>query len=112
MLDVAAVALIFSFLLLIWLRTNAFAEYLTLFRLSRFFHIAEFNELHTNGYGGTYVDFLYEYYKDSFFVRLIACPICLSTWIGVLGIVLLDFFSGFLLAPLVLFFYLVLNKML
>jgi hypothetical protein len=112
MYDILTIAFALSYLLLIWLKTNAFTEYMTLFRLGRFFHIAEFNQLYREGYGGVYVDFLGEYYSDSFLVRLVKCPICLSFWSGTAAAILHGSLEGILFPPLILLFYLLFNKML
>jgi hypothetical protein len=112
MFTVASVSLCLGYLMLVWLRTNAFVEYTTLLKMERFFHVAEYNELHKHGYGGNYVDFLVEYYNDNFFVRLSSCPVCLSFWLGAFSALALDSFSAIVGAPLILFFYLLFNKML
>lgn len=85
-------------------------EYAQLFGIT-FFHIEECAELQKNGYGGNYIDFLFEYYHDSFFVRLASCAVCLSFWLGLLSCLFLGI-SGFLVMPLTLFFYLIFNKLL
>jgi hypothetical protein len=95
----------------VWLRTDAFVEYLQLFKLARFFHIAEYSRLHSEGYGGTYTDFLAEYYSDNFLVRLVVCPVCLSFWLGFFTTPWLGIY-GFIVSPLILFFYLIFNKLL
>lgn len=98
--------------MVVWLKTNAFAEYMTLLRLDSFYHVDEFNKLHKEGYDGTYVNFLFEYYNDSFIVRLISCPICLSFWLGLAAALVIGGVESTLLAPLILFFYLLFNKLL
>ena len=110
MLNVIFVALVMAYFLIVWLNTNAFVEYLTIFRLERFFYVEQYNELQRQGYEGNYINFLREYY-DSFFVRLLSCPICLSFWIG-LFLTSCSGPFGLVASPLTLFFYLVLNKML
>ena len=97
---------------LIWYRTNAFAEYLNLFKLTQFFKIAEYNELQNQGYGGLYIDYLSEYYSDKFLVRLLKCPICVSFWIGAFSSLFLTVYSGAIVAPLALFFYAIFNRVL
>jgi len=112
MIKVAAIALMSSYFILIWLRTNAFAEYLTLFRLDNLFKISEYNRLHKDGYGGNYIDFLIEYYNDSFMVRLTSCRVCLSFWIGIANVLVAGSVDTMIVAPLILFFYLIFNRML
>jgi hypothetical protein len=110
-MQTASIALSLSFLLLVWLRTNAFAEYMRLFRVN-LLKLSEYYKIHDEGYGGSYVDFLVEYYNDCFFVRLVSCPVCLSFWLGVSSSIYLGMTSGVIIAPLTLFFYLVFNKLL
>lgn len=110
LLEFAIVALILSYFLLVWLRTDAFAEYMLLFRITRFFHIKEYKQIRADGYDGNYIDFLAQYYNDKFFVRLLSCPICISFWLGVFC----AFFwglDGLVMAPLILSFYLLFNRL-
>ena len=72
----------------------------------------EYLKLHDEGYGGSYIDFLIEYYNDTFLVRLFSCPVCLSFWLGLAAAVYLNQILGFVVAPLTLFFYLIFNKLL
>ena len=72
-------------LLYIWLDTDAFIEYAELFHLS-FFKYKEFRQkqlLNRLGTPLSYVDFISMEY-NSFFVRLITCPICLTVWLTLL----------------------------
>ena len=112
MLPVASVSLVLAYLLLIWLKTNAFVEYMTLLGFGRFLHIDEYNDAQKEGYGGTYVDFLFTYYHDKFLVRLLACPVCVSFWLGISMILFFGTLAAFLGAPLILFFYLLFHRML
>lgn len=110
LLEFAIVASLLSYFLLVWLRTDAFAEYMLLFKITRFFHLGEYKQIRTDGYDGNYIDFLTQYYHDSFFVRLLSCPICISFWLGVAC----TFFwglNGLVITPLILFFYLIFNKL-
>jgi hypothetical protein len=111
-MKVVSVALLYGFLLLVWFRTNAIVEYINLFKLDKLPKIKEYNELHSNGYEGNFSDFLYEYYKDMFLVRLVTCPICLSFWLGLFTYLFSQNVESLLVAPLALFSYTVLNKML
>ena len=112
MLKITSIALLFSYLLLVWLKTNAFVEYMQLFRLSRFLKVSEYLQIQENGYGGVFADFLQEYYHDYFIVRLLSCPICVSFWLGILTSLYTGEIISILAAPLVLFFYLLFNKLL
>lgn len=112
MLNVAVISIIAGYFILIWLRTNAFAEYMLLFKLARFFKLEEYKKLHTDGYDGSYVDFISEYYKDYFIVRLLICPVCLSFWVGALSCFVFGEYSYFIIAPLSLLFYTLFNRLL
>lgn len=112
MFDFVFVALVLSYVLVVWLRTNAFVEYMHLFKLDRFFKIAEYLKIQNDGYEGNYIDFLAEYYRDSFFVRLVVCPVCLSFWLGLVVSFFENIKYSYCTAPLILFFYLIFNKLL
>jgi len=108
---IVSIAFVLSYIMVIWLKSNAIVEYFTLLKLDYFFHIHEYNELEKNSYGGNYVEFLYEYYRDSFFVRLLVCPICISFWLGLFEALYVNTYEAIISAPLILFFYLLFNKM-
>jgi hypothetical protein len=112
MLETVVVSVVLSFFLLVWFKTNAFAEYMLLFGFRRFFKMSAYKELHDNGYDGTYLDFLFEYYKNYFVVRLVSCPVCVSFWMGVFVFIFNRNTYDILAAPLILFFYLTYNKLL
>jgi hypothetical protein len=97
-----------AYILLVWFRTNAFAEYVNLFKLSKFFKVGKYYELVENGYPEGYIQFLKEYYHDSFLIRLFTCPICFGFWLG-LGIAL-GLNVNFLVIPIGLFLYGCLNR--
>jgi hypothetical protein len=105
-------AVVAGYFMLVWYRTNAFAEYAKLFRLDNFFAVAEYLKIHKDGYDGNYIDFLSEYYSDFFVVRLLRCPVCVSFWLGVVSVFAFESVDAFLAAPLTLFFYLLFNRML
>lgn len=108
-LDVLGFSLLVSYVLVIWFKTNAFVEYLTLFKLSKFFYIFDYNKIVEHGYAGTYTEFLREYYHDYFFVRLTTCPICFGFWLSLPFLFLSP--SNILVLPLGLFFYGLFNKL-
>lgn len=112
MLTIAAVSFTLGYMMLLWLKTDAFVEYMNLLRMGNCLHINEYNELHREGFGGNYVEFLLEYYRDKFFVRLATCPLCLSFWLGIISALYIDSITALLCAPLILFSYLLFNKML
>lgn len=111
MVNVVSVSAVLSYFMVVWFRTNAFPEYMTLLNLDNFFFIAEYNKMQEDGYGDNYTSFLYEYFKDFFLVRLLSCPVCVSFWLGVGCELCSSYTGGFLCCPLTLFFYLILNKL-
>jgi hypothetical protein len=94
--------------LTIWLKTNAFVEYMQLFKLDKFFHVKDYMDMQSNQ---SYPEFLVEYY-NSFFTRLISCPICLSVWLGLI----ISLCTSLLALPILSFFglslYLLVSKLL
>jgi hypothetical protein len=105
-------AFVLSYIMLIWLRTNAFAEYMTLFKLSKYLKVDEYNKLQKEGFDGSYLEYLSAYYSDKFFVRLVKCPVCLSVWLGIFSSFFVGVGEAVLLAPLTLFFYTLFNRIL
>ncbi len=83
-------SLTLAMVLTVWFQTNAFVEYMRLFRLTRFFKLDEF--LKVEGGDEDYLSFLTEYY-DGFLIRLVTCPVCLSFWLGLLISLVFGIFS-------------------
>jgi hypothetical protein len=106
------ISLFLGYALLMWFRTNVFVEYMNLFSLSRFFKIDEYNKLHAEGFSELYIDFLSQYYRVFFIVRLLICPICVSFWLGLFVSFFHTDIKFLICAPLILFFYSVFNRML
>ena len=77
------IILLIAFILLIWFRTDAWVEYTRLLHLNFLSKYKEYDIACTKELGLEYHTFLRRYY-NCFFVRLITCPICLSTWIGII----------------------------
>ena len=67
-------------ILIVWFKTDAFVEYCRFFGIEKHFHINEYLEAKKEDLELTYHLYLRMNY-DSFFVRLITCPICLTIWI-------------------------------
>jgi hypothetical protein len=111
MLDLSVISALLGYFILIWRRTDAFVEYIRLFRLGYLFHVDEYFNVQKNGYDGNYADFLQEYYSDKFLVRLATCPICLSFWIGLFCFIFSQDLRAYICGPLSLFFYLLFNKL-
>ena len=76
--DLLFVSLMIVFVLVAWFETNAFVEYARLFG----FKLEKYKK--SEGLGLLFVDWLPIKY-DNFLVRLITCPLCLSTWLSAAG---------------------------
>lgn len=77
------IILFITLVLLIWFRTNAWLEYTRLFRLNFLSKYKEFDAAASQELGLEYHTFLMRHY-NCFFIRLITCPICFSTWLGII----------------------------
>ena len=100
-LDSSIACLIICFILIIWNDTNAFVEYARTFLGVKFedYKIQE-------SVGINYCDFLEIKYPDNFLVKLISCPICLTTWLSAgAAFYLENLLVFFLIFYLSLFFY-------
>jgi hypothetical protein len=82
------ICLIVTFLY-IWFKTDAFLEYSKVFKL-KFVKYQEFYEFRKKISSFEYHDFLLLHYPN-FFVKLITCPICLSTWLSIISMFLLKY---------------------
>ena len=95
-----------AFVLIIWLKTDAFVEYARLFGLSKILEIDLFDN--RTSYELNYPSFLLVHHNN-FLTGLISCPICLGVWLNI-GICLFfkdfSFFFVKILASLLLYFIL------
>ena len=67
----------------VWINTDAFIEYVKVFRLGPFFNIEEYEEKNAKmGASLTYPDFLC-FQNSNFFTRLASCPVCVTVWIQI-----------------------------
>lgn len=111
MIDVLNIILLISLILIIWFKTNAWLEYTELFNLNFISKYKEYNKLLIREPLLEYHIFLLRYYNN-FIIRLITCPICFSTWIGIL----FGCFTKIILFPTYaiggLFIYLIISKLL
>jgi hypothetical protein len=112
MIQTAILSALCGYFIVVWLNTDALFEYLNLLKLTIGKKIAEYKKLKLLDYPGNYANFLREYYHDKFIVRLITCPICVSFWLGLAVICCLGSFESICAPALILFFYLLFNKML
>ena len=83
----AGLSLPAAFTMYVWFYKDTVAEYLRLFKLSHWFYVEEYFISAKDDPNLTYQKFLM-YNADSFVVRLLSCPVCLSAWLG-LGLALL-----------------------
>ena len=89
MIELFFISCLVALIMLVWFHTEAFLEYATLIGGNRFFLIDDFRKKQTEGPGFPaehmdYVNYLMTYH-DSFFIRLITCPICLSFWLTLIS---------------------------
>ena len=97
-------AFLVSTLLFLWNHTNFFVEYCALFHLKRLFWISSYEKYKEEGETGlTSNDPSMEYLNylslkhDSFFVRLITCPICLGVWLNIFTAIISKNFNSFVI---------------
>ena len=95
-----------SFILLVWLQTEAFYEYAKLFGFKKLFKIKEYSSFtgdsvmlgfsseEKDGPNLSYLEYL-KVECDNFFVRLITCPVCLGIWLNIIICLVLKDFSFF-----------------
>jgi len=83
-------------ILVIWFKSEAFQEYCKIFYADKFFLIHDFEEKQKNDLTLDYHSYLLKDH-DSFFIRLITCPICFSVWIT---LILCFFFENFIAFPI------------
>ena len=92
-------------ILLVWFRSNAFVEYLEFLCLDAAFGVRKYKESSSKvTYHMRYTDFLLLEY-NSFFIRLITCPLCLSVWVSVIISASTNwyYFPFLIVGPLVLY---------
>lgn len=67
--------------LIIWFRTEAYLEYCRLFKLDLISNYREYDEKRAADVSLTYLTYL-RHHHNSFVIRLITCPICISAWLS------------------------------
>jgi hypothetical protein len=87
-----------AFVLVIWLKTEAFVEYARLFGLSKLLEINQFDNRATHELN--YPAFLLVNHNN-FLTRLISCPICLGVWLNILVSLFFRDFSFFFIKTMV-----------
>lgn len=83
MLSFLVISPIIAAILLFWYETDFVLEYGKLFRLNKFLGIDKYYEKKNFNLEMTYFLFVITTYKG-FFIRLISCEICLSTWLSII----------------------------
>ena len=73
------------FILNVWFNTNAFVEYCKYLNFGWLvFYITDYEKRKELAPSLTYVSYLRTTFPESFFIKLITCPVCISFWINVL----------------------------
>ena len=107
-IDNLYLAFLISAILFLWNETDFFVEYCVLFGLQGLFKVGDYVKYNERakeadlGFGSTnsepvhlgYLEYLLLKH-DSFFIRLIACPICLAVWLNIFTIFAVKSFSSF-----------------
>ena len=88
---------IVCFILTLWFNSSAFVEYLNFFNLGYHFYTHDFEEKQKKNLELNYISYL-KIYHDSFYIRLITCPICLSVWLNLLACLIFYNFSNFFIS--------------
>ena len=83
MLEIFFISSTIALVLLIWFNSDAFIEYAKLVSGAKFFGVTDYEEKQKQQATLDYHGYLLQY-KDSFFVRLITCPLCFSVWVSVI----------------------------
>jgi hypothetical protein len=84
MFEVIFVACIVALVLLVWFHSEAFLEYAAMVGGSRFFLIDDFRKKQAEAvYPAAHMDYVQylQAYHNSFFTRLLSCPLCFSVWV-------------------------------
>ena len=81
--DILFISCVVSLALLIWFHSEAFVEYAKLVGGAKFFGVTEYEEQRKKTAALDYLGYLLEN-KNSFFNRLITCPLCLSVWLSLI----------------------------
>ncbi len=90
--------------LLIWFRTDAWLEYCRVLHLDFIAHYKDYDAKKHEDATLTYLNYLRREH-NSFFVRLITCPICLAVWLAIVPAALTSIFlfPVFVMGSLLLF---------
>ena len=86
----------FACILYTWHNTDAFVEYLKLLGCKKLFYIEDFEKQRDNSLSLDYNTYLIINHPN-FFVKLLTCPICLSTWFNIAALFIHKSFPLFFL---------------
>jgi len=101
---------VYSLVLIIWLKTNVFYEYIKVLKLDKIriikelFNLEEYeNFVNQAKVSVNYSEFL-SITNDDFFSKLVSCPICLTFWMSVAVVFIMPLYFP-LVVILTLFIY-------
>jgi hypothetical protein len=80
--DLISIISLIVLVLLVWFNSEAFLEYAKLIGGRTFFEIDKYEEVRKDRASLDYLGYLTESH-NSFFVKLITCPLCFSVWISI-----------------------------
>ena len=72
-----------TLVMLVWFNSDAFVEYAKLVGGAKFFGVTEFEKQQEKTATLDYHGYLLEN-KNSFFIKLITCPLCFSVWMSII----------------------------
>lgn len=81
MMAILLASSVVAMFLIIWFRSEAYVEYCRLFKLNFISHYKDYYAKRANDVSLTYHGYLRQYH-DSFRIRLITCPVCMSAWLA------------------------------
>ena len=74
-----------SIFLFIMYKTDAFVEYIKLFRLGNLFFIPDYEAYLERQPASDYWSYL-RVKSDSYFTRLLECPVCMAAWLNIISL--------------------------
>jgi hypothetical protein len=80
MIELFSISCGVALVLLVWMHSEAFLEYATFIGGSRFFLIDDFKDKQKSNPALDYIEYLQSHH-NTFFIRLITCPLCFSVWL-------------------------------
>ena len=83
MIELIELSCINTVILIIWFKTEAWYEYTKTLGFGFLSKAIEYDFEKENDISMTYMKFLRKRYYHRFGIRLITCPICVSTWIAI-----------------------------